>query len=43
MFTLGWVGTMGSYRVKMSHQARGLSIEGKPVRAMWARPKDGAR
>lgn len=24
-------------------QARGLSIEGKPVRAMWARPKDGAR
>eukprot|EP00913_Durusdinium_trenchii_P016141 g15170.t1 len=22
-------------------QARGLSIEGKPVRAMWARPKDG--
>ncbi|CAE7535278.1 SCN10A [Symbiodinium sp. CCMP2592] len=24
-------------------QARGLSIEGRPLRAMWARPRDGGR
>lgn len=32
-----------SSRLAMSGEARGLSIEGKPVKAMWARPKDGPR
>ena len=46
----GWLLPMFSGLAKLSAtrprghaKARGLSIEGKPVRAMWARPKDGAR